>query len=275
MSLILAINSFNWPNDAVKDAFMLHLLGPLGTTATTTGVKVDSSVSTMTVPELKEECKRLNIRGVTGKSKKQLIEMITNHDPSKVKVKKDKTKPVTVSPDFIKAEFVQKFQADPDSVKPLELKRAIKAFEIKNPEDESKPYKTFGASKADMVPVLQEYLGDRDPAEFSDTPRAGEDSDSPPARFTEESDDSSDSGVEESKESEMSDEEKAKAAKKAAKKAKKAAKKAAAEKEAEPEPEPEPEPTKKPKRRSKKSKGLPQEPAAVPDAPQGGDSDSD
>ena len=163
MALIFAIDSFHgWDNTEQKQAFIKHLLGD---TATESLGSPTSSYDNMTIKQLKEECKSKGIKGITQKSKAELIELLKRGPQAKTK--KDKTKEVVLDKNFYKAEFAEKFNKDPSTIKVSELKKAVgkKGFDIANqlPPVERKDGKimentAFGAKKENMIDILTSHL---------------------------------------------------------------------------------------------------------------------
>ena len=163
MALMFAIDSFHgWDNTDQKQAFIKHLLGD---TAMESLGSPTSSFDNMTIKQLKEECKSKGIKGITQKSKAELIELLKRGPQAKTK--KDKTKEVVLDKNFYKAEFVEKFNKDPSTIKVSELKKAVgkKGFDIANqlPPVERKDGKimentAFGAKKENMIDILTSHL---------------------------------------------------------------------------------------------------------------------
>jgi len=163
MALMFAIDSFHgWDNTEQKQAFIKHLLGD---TAVESLGSPTSSFDNMTIKQLKEECKSKGIKGITQKSKAELIELLKRGPQAKTK--KDKTKEVVLDKNFYKAEFVEKFNKDPSTIKVSELKKAVgkKGFDIANqlPPVERKDGKimentAFGAKKENMIDILTSHL---------------------------------------------------------------------------------------------------------------------
>ncbi len=160
---MFAIDSFHgWDNTDQKQAFIKHLLGD---TAMESLGSPTSSFDNMTIKQLKEECKSKGIKGITQKSKAELIELLKRGPQAKTK--KDKTKEVVLDKNFYKAEFVEKFNKDPSTIKVSELKKAVgkKGFDIANqlPPVERKDGKimentAFGAKKENMIDILTSHL---------------------------------------------------------------------------------------------------------------------
>jgi len=163
MALMFAIDSFHgWDNTEQKQAFIKHLLGD---TAVESLGSPTSSYDNMTIKQLKEECKSKGIKGITQKSKAELVELLKRGPQAKTK--KDKTKEVVLDKNFYKAEFVEKFNKDPSTIKVSELKKAVgkKGFDIANqlPPVERKDGKimentAFGAKKENMIDILTSHL---------------------------------------------------------------------------------------------------------------------
>ena len=163
MALMFAIDSFHgWDNTEQKQAFIKHLLGDTATESL--GVST-SSYDNMTIKQLKEECKSKGIKGITQKSKAELVELLKRGPQAKTK--KDKTKEVVLDKNFYKAEFAEKFNKDPSTIKVSELKKAVgkKGFDIANllPPVERKDGKimentAFGAKKENMIDILTSHL---------------------------------------------------------------------------------------------------------------------
>lgn len=163
MALMFAIDSFHgWDNTEQKQAFIKHLLGD---TAVESLGSPTSSFDNMTIKQLKEECKSKGIKGITQKSKAELVELLKRGPQAKTK--KDKTKEVVLDKNFYKAEFVEKFNKDPSTIKVSELKKAVgkKGFDIANqlPPVERKDGKimentAFGAKKENMIDILTSHL---------------------------------------------------------------------------------------------------------------------
>lgn len=167
MALMFAIDSFQgWEDAAQKQAFIKHLLGDVPVAASGTAT---SAYDKMTVQELKEECKSKGIKGITQKKRAELLELLKQGP--QVKSKKDKTKAVVLDKNFYKAEFVEKFREDPNTIKVSELKKAVgkKGFDIADqlPPVERKDGKVmentaFGAKKENMIEILTSHLEDID-----------------------------------------------------------------------------------------------------------------
>ncbi|MBD36215.1 MAG: hypothetical protein CL512_05550 [Actinobacteria bacterium] len=163
MALMFAIDSFHgWDNTEQKQAFIKHLLGD---TAMESLGSPTSSFDNMTIKQLKEECKSKGIKGITQKSKAELVELLKRGPQAKTK--KDKTKEVVLDKNFYKAEFAEKFNKDPSTIKVSELKKAVgkKGFDIANqlPPVERKDGKimentAFGAKKENMIDILTSHL---------------------------------------------------------------------------------------------------------------------
>ena len=171
MSFIAILNNWNgWTNDSQREAFMVAFFANKGSTATTTisgksnDELSDKEIMSMTVPELKLACKERKIKGASGKNKDVLQELLKDYDPSKAKKKSDKdnTKKFNIDTDFVKSEFVEEFRSKPDDIKALQLKRACKAFDIKDPDKPDKMYPSFGKKKEDMIEVLSVHIEDID-----------------------------------------------------------------------------------------------------------------
>jgi len=160
---MFAIDSFHgWDNTEQKQAFIKHLLGD---TAMESLGSPTSSFDNMTIKQLKEECKSKGIKGITQKSKAELVELLKRGPQAKTK--KDKTKEVVLDKNFYKAEFAEKFNKDPSTIKVSELKKAVgkKGFDIANqlPPVERKDGKimentAFGAKKENMIDILTSHL---------------------------------------------------------------------------------------------------------------------
>jgi len=167
MALMFAIDSFQgWEDAAQKQAFVKHLLGDVPVAASGTAT---SAYDKMTVQELKEECKSKGIKGITQKKRAELLELLKQGP--QIKSKKDKTKAVVLDKNFYKAEFVEKFREDPNTIKVSELKKAVgkKGFDIADqlPPVERKDGKVmentaFGAKKENMIEILTSHLEDID-----------------------------------------------------------------------------------------------------------------
>ena len=226
MALMFAIDSFQgWEDAGQKQAFVKHLLGDVPVAASGTAT---SAYDKMTVQELKEECKSNGIKGITQKKRAELLELLKQGP--QLKSKKDKTKAVVLDKNFYKAEFVEKFREDPDTIKVSELKKAVgkKGFDIADqlPPVERKDGKVmentaFGAKKENMIDILTSHLEDIDIEELK-----AEDAEKKAAEKSNVSEVSSaDSArVEISSSDEESEKKAAKAEKKAAKAEKKAVK---------------------------------------------------
>ena len=163
MALMFAIDSFQgWEDAAQKQAFVKHLLGDVPVAASGTAT---SAYDKMTVQELKEECKSKGIKGITQKKRAELLELLKQGP--QLKSKKDKTKEVVLDKNFYKAEFAEKFNKDPSTIKVSELKKAVgkNGFDIANqlPPVERKDGKVmentaFGAKKENMLEILTTHL---------------------------------------------------------------------------------------------------------------------
>ena len=163
MALMFAIDSFQgWEDAAQKQAFVKHLLGDVPVAASGTAT---SAYDKMTVQELKEECKSKGIKGITQKKRAELLELLKQGP--QIKSKKDKTKAVVLDKNFYKAEFVEKFREDPNTIKVSELKKAVgkKGFDIADqlPPVERKDGKmmentAFGAKKENMIEILTSHF---------------------------------------------------------------------------------------------------------------------
>ena len=163
MALMFAIDSFQgWEDAAQKQAFVKHMLGDVPVAASGTAT---SAYDKMTVQELKEECKSKGIKGITQKKRAELLELLKQGP--QIKSKKDKTKAVVLDKNFYKAEFVEKFREDPNTIKVSELKKAVgkKGFDIADqlPPVERKDGKVmentaFGAKKENMIEILTSHF---------------------------------------------------------------------------------------------------------------------
>lgn len=163
MALMFAIDSFNgWDSTEQKQAFLKHLLGD---SAGNSAVAPTSSYDSMTIKQLKEECKSKGIKGITQKTKAELVDLLKRGPLAKTK--KDKTKEVVLGKNFYKAEFAEKFNKDPSTIKVSELKKAVgkNGFDIANqlPPVERKDGKVmentaFGAKKENMLEILTTHL---------------------------------------------------------------------------------------------------------------------
>ena len=160
---MFAIDSFNgWDSTEQKQAFLKHLLGD---SAGNSAVAPTSSYDSMTIKQLKEECKSKGIKGITQKTKAELVDLLKRGPLAKTK--KDKTKEVVLGKNFYKAEFAEKFNKDPSTIKVSELKKAVgkNGFDIANqlPPVERKDGKVmentaFGAKKENMLEILTTHL---------------------------------------------------------------------------------------------------------------------
>ena len=222
MSLKLAITSFEgWTNKEQMKEFLEHFLGSGAATSSAT-VTSSTSLDKMTLQDLKDECKRLGIKGITGKTKPELREKIANYDPEASAKKAKKTKEYEIPEGFVKAEFVETFRADAEGIKNLDLKKAIKVFQVPDDSEDNGKFNSFGKSKVENIAALTKFFDESDldeickqeapptrpPIQLSDSEASSEES-------------SGEDSVKSSKKSKKSDE--AKAAKKAAKAEAKAA----------------------------------------------------
>ena len=135
MALRALIVSFpGWNDDAQRLAFLTHFLGG---DIDTQAPKSAAEVKNMSVSALKEECKRLGIKGYNGKTKDELKQKIAEHDPTKTKKsKKDKTKKVELPEGFVLSEFAENFDEvskDEKACNAILLKRLIgkQVFNVK------------------------------------------------------------------------------------------------------------------------------------------------
>tara|TARA_B100001250_G_scaffold108954_1_gene91947 strand:- start:784 stop:1707 length:924 start_codon:yes stop_codon:yes gene_type:complete len=135
MALRALIVSFpGWNDDAQRLAFLTHFLGG---DIDTQAPKSAAEVKNMSVSALKEECKRLGIKGYNGKTKDELKQKIAEHDPTKTKKsKKDKTKKVELPDGFVLSEFAENFDEvskDEKACNAILLKRLIgkQVFNVK------------------------------------------------------------------------------------------------------------------------------------------------
>ena len=66
------------------------------------------------------------------------------------------------SQSFDKSEFIAALAIEPENIKAIQLKRACKAFDIKDPDDPEKKYQSFGKKKDEMIKIIVDYLNQHD-----------------------------------------------------------------------------------------------------------------
>lgn len=170
MSLIATLNSWNgWTDDDQRKDFMKTFFSTDGEPFTSPigeGKPSVKEIMGMTVPELRKTCKDLGVpRFSTCKNKDDLQNLLKEFDPSKAKKKKsgkDNTKKFNPETDFIKSEFIEEFYSNPEDIKLLQMRRACKAFGLKDPNDPEKNYSSFGKKKPEMIELLSVAIEDVD-----------------------------------------------------------------------------------------------------------------
>ena len=310
MALISAINTFQGWTPGQADAFIKHMLGDMSSGITATPVKAPegtTEINKLTVAELKAEWKRLGIKGANGKTKQVLRDGILNYDPNTITTSKgkkgDKTKPVKLAEDFVKTEFIAKYQAG-EVKSSLDLKRAVgkNGFNVehllepvRNEKTGKTSQSTFGATKDNLTQALDKHIETLDLDELAAEEQAAKAAEPElaivPVKEPDSSEDEADSSDEEDEEDEAPKEteeqrlareaqEKAEAkkSKKAAKKARKAAEAAEAaaklaaeavdsddddEPEDQPKPEPEAQPEPEPETKATKKHRRPKKRSAA------------